>query len=425
MASILLSFVGQQDPFAKTETEGSIATLMRHLVTTGHTFKRVFLLHTDSTRQNAIDTQQWLASEVSTLTQDEIALVPVSAALSQDPINQMFAVQEARQAVEQGRSHQSADDTLDFNASSGTPAMKSAWGILQAAGYAPRSHIWQIRNPNEMQPGQERVFRNDVNVLKDELDIQVIKQQIQDYNYSGAIASLSQSNLSTEAIAALLKSGYYRISRNFNRAYSSLNGVTSSIDPQWLQELAALRQKQPKIQLQEAYFNALTRLKTQKYADFLVDVFRLQEALLYYLAEQCLGLQVSGKRNQADQGWQAIRQLEQGQVYRYLQQYKLPKGDLLRLNEVISRYVVIALLEYYPKHSSTLILIRDLNEYCELRNEAVHGFIGVSEIEDQDRLLTTLRKLMKQVVGISDANPFDRLNQQICTLLDRTIQMTP
>ena len=138
-----------------------------------------------------------------------------------------------------------------------------------------------------------------------------------------------------------------------------------------------------------------------------------------------MGLQVSGKRNQADQGWLAIRQLEQGQVYRYLQQYKLPKGDLLRLNEVISRYVVIALLEYYPKHSSTLILIRDLNEYCELRNEAVHGFIGVSEIEDQDRLLTTLRKLMKQVVGISDTNPFDRLNQQICTLLDRTIQMTP
>ena len=46
-------------------------------------------------------------------------------------------------------------------------------------------------------------------------------------------------------------------------------------------------------------------------------------------------------------------------------------------------------------------------------------------IEDQDRLLMTLRKLMKQVVGISDTNPFDRLNQQICTLLDRTIQMTP
>ncbi len=424
MASILLSFVGQQDPFAKTETEGSIVTLMRHLVTTEHTFKRVFLLHTDSTRQNAIDTQQWLASEVSTLTQDAIALVPVSAALSHDPINQMFAVQEARKAVEQARSHQSADDTLDFNASSGTPAMKSAWGILQAIGYAPRSHIWQIRNPNEMQSGQERVFRNDVNVLKDELDIQVIKQQIQDYNYSGAIATLSQSNLSTEAIAALLQSGYYRISRNFNRAYSSLNGVSKSVDSQWLQELAALRQKQPKIQLQEAYFNALTRLKTQKYADFLVDVFRLQEALLYYLAEQCLGSQVSGKRNQTDPIWQAIQQLEQGKVYHYLQRYKLPKGDLLRLNEAISRYVVIALLEYYPKHSSTLILIRDLNEYCELRNEAVHGFTGVSEIEDQEHLLTTLRKLMKQVVGISDTNPFDRLNQQICMLLDRTIQTT-
>jgi hypothetical protein len=425
MASMILSFVGNQDPHSKHNNEGSIVSLIKHLCQHQVDIQSVWLLHTDSMQQNAIDTKDWLVSEIESLTANAIALIPVSVALSDDPINQWLAVQEARKAVEQARSHQSAEDTLDFNASSGTPAMKSAWGILQATGYAPRSHICQVRNPKEMQSGQARVFRNDVNVLKDELDIQVIKQQIQDYNYSGAIASLSQSNLSTNAIAALLQSGYYRISRNFNRAYSSLDGVANSVDPQWLQELAALRQKQEKIQLQEAYFNALTRLKTQKYADFLVDVFRLQEALLYYLAEQCSGVKLSGKPTQTTQGWQAIKQLEQGQVYRYLQNYKLPKGDLLRLNQAISRYVVIALLEYYPQYSSTLSLIRGLNEYCELRNEAVHGFVGVSEIEDQDQLLMILRKLMKQVVSIPDINPFDRLNQQICDPLDRTMQTTP
>jgi hypothetical protein len=420
MASIILSFVGQQDPFAKTETEGSIVTLVRYLVATQHRLKRVFLLHTDGTRQNAIDTCHWLVSEVPTLTPDTIEISPVSVAFSEDPVNPVLAIQEARKVLHQANVYQDREDCLELNASSGTPAMKTAWSVLQALGYASaHSHVWQIRNPKEMRPGQSQVFYSDFNLLKDELDFQVAKQQIHDYNYSGALVTLGENHFSSSAIRALLKYGYYRISMDFDRAFSCLNGV-AEIEPQWIQEVSLLRQKHPQALLQEVYFNALIRLKNKKYADFLVGLFNLQEGVLYFLVQNQLGSAVSGSPLQKEESWQIIRQAEQGKLYRFLQNYRLPRGDQLDLGRSISRYTLQAIIEYYPELNAILPLIQELNQYSDLRNDSVHGFVGVSEIKHEAKLLSTLRKLMKQVTGISDTNPFDRLNQTICDLIDRS-----
>jgi hypothetical protein len=425
MASIILSFVGQQDPFAKTETEGSIVTLVRHLIASQHTVKRVFLLHTDGTQQNAIDTKTWLTTAPVNLPEAAIAILPVAEDLSHDPVNLLLAAQEARKGIEAATPYLDSGDTLEFNASSGTPVMKSAWSILQAAGYAPRSHIWQVRNPQQMQPGQDHVFQTNVNTFKDEFDLKVMKQQVQDYNYSGALITLKQSHLHTDAIETLLNYGYYRISMDFDRAFSCLNAHPLDINPQWTQEIAPLRQKDPRSLLQEAYFNALIRLKTQKYADFLVGLFKLQEQTLYYLVQAKLSLNISGKPTEQRQSWQVIQQVDQGKLYQFLQTYKLPKGDFLIVNRAISRYVLQAIVEYHHQFASILPLIQSLNQYCELRNEYVHGFAGVSQIEDEATLLTTLRILMQQTCGIPTTNPFDRLNQEICDRLNHAIQSPP
>jgi hypothetical protein len=419
MASIILSFVGNQDPFAKTDSEGSIVTLINYLISQKQLIKRVILLHTEATAPGAIDTQTWLTTTHHIPTEG-IQLVPVDPALSQDPVNLLLAVQAARHGIDQALPYLEPLDTVEFNASSGTPIMKSAWSILQAAGYAPRSHVWQVRNPHEMQPGQERVFRTDVNTLKDEFDLKVIRQQVQDYNYSGALITLKQSNLHAPAIAALLEYGYYRLSMDFDRAFSAINPVATQFDPQWVQEISPLRQKDPRSLLQEAYFNALIRLKTQKYADFLVGLFKLQEQVLYYLVQAKLGYQISGKPGNQSQSWQLIRHIDQGKLYRYLQAYTLPKGDLLMIDRSISRYVLQAIVEYHPQFTTILPLIQNLNQYCELRNEFVHGFAGVSQIDDEANLLITLRKLMQQTCGISAITPFDRLNQQVSDMLDRS-----
>ncbi len=265
------------------------------------------------------------------------------------------------------------------------------------------------------------MFETDVSTLKNEFDLRVIKCQVEDYNYSGALLTLKGSNLINDIATALLEYGHYRISRNFNRAFSSLGSAQGDLYSQWVKEVSPLRQKDAKALLQEAYFSTLIRLKNQKYADFLVGLFSLQENILHFLVNEKLGLQISGKHSQAKQAWQVIKQIDQGKLYQYLQNYILPRGDKLRLGESVSRYVLIGVLDYYPEFSAIMLMIKELNEYCDLRNESVHGFIGVSEIEEEAKLLVTLRNLMKQVTKVPDANPFDCLNQQICNLLDRSI----
>jgi hypothetical protein len=422
MASIILSFVGNQDPYSdNTAQEGSIVTLVNHLLADQNTISRVILLHTKTTGQRAIDTKAWLESAPVNLPESAITILPVDEALSQDPVNLLLAVQEARRGLEQALPYLSPDDSLEFNASSGTPVMKSSWSVLQAAGYAPHSHVWQIRNPREINLGQLRVFKTDVATLKNEFDLRIIKRQVQDYNYSGALLTLKESNLLTDVAAALLKYGHYRISLDFNRAFSSLEPGNCASTSQWVKEASPLRQKDAKALLQEAYFNTLIRLKNQQYAYFLVGLSCLQENILRFLVNDQLGLKISNKRSQIPQFWQAIKQVDQGNLDQHLQNYTLPRGGKLRLNESISRYVLIGILDYYPQFSVIMPLIKELNEYCDLRNESVHGFVGVSEIEEEARLLTTLRQLMKQVTKISDSNPFDRLNQHICDLLDRSI----
>ncbi|MGL5193318.1 MAG: hypothetical protein ACRC8Y_06905, partial [Chroococcales cyanobacterium] len=127
MASIILSFVGNQDPVSdSTGEEGSIVTLVRHLLQEQNvTIKHILLLHTQETQERAELTKGWLEDEPIALPGDYIQLIPVSQALSLDPVNLLLAANEARKGIEQGLQYFSPGDQLQFNASSGTPVMKS------------------------------------------------------------------------------------------------------------------------------------------------------------------------------------------------------------------------------------------------------------------------------------------------------------
>ncbi|MFM7449133.1 MAG: hypothetical protein ACKO24_11105 [Leptolyngbyaceae cyanobacterium] len=421
MPSILLSFVGNQDPFSKNHTEGSIVSLVRHLNAQNHTIIRAILLHTSDTASNAQETQDWLESDLK-LAPAAIALLPVAPEFSADPIDLLLASQAARRAIQTALPCLDASTTLELNASSGTPAMKAAWSIMQAAGYAPHSRIWQVRNPKEARPGQDRVFANSVNILKQEFDLKVIQQQVQDYNYRGALINLNQSGLLTPTLAALLNYGFYRLAFDFDRAFSSLNGCRDAIEPEWMQQIAPLRQGDHRALLKEAYFKALIQLNHHQYEDFLVSLFRLHENILRFLVVEKIGLSISGKRSEQEQSWQVIRLVEQGQLYRHLQDYTLPKGGTLRLGEAISRYVNLAIVEYYPQFAPVVQSLKALNDYCDQRNQSVHELVGVSAIEDEETMLAHLSKVMRQVVGGPVENPFDRLNQQICDRLGSALQ---
>ncbi|WP_298616519.1 hypothetical protein [uncultured Thermosynechococcus sp.] len=101
--------------------------------------------------------------------------------------------------------------------------MKAAWGILQAIETRPRLRLWQVRNPQEIRPGQERVFAVDLNIFRQELDRQVIQQQLKSYNYQGAEISLKNSSIEAPLALALIRYGNYRLAHNYDQAFNAIN----------------------------------------------------------------------------------------------------------------------------------------------------------------------------------------------------------
>lgn len=101
MASIILSFVGKQDPYSDSTTaEGSIVTLVRHLLQEQCVIHRVILLYTVDTEQGALETRDWLLMAPIELEQGAITILPVNELLSNDPVDLLLAVQAARQGID-------------------------------------------------------------------------------------------------------------------------------------------------------------------------------------------------------------------------------------------------------------------------------------------------------------------------------------
>lgn len=419
-SSIVLSFVGKQDPYSEnTNQEGSIATLIRHLLDQKYNIRRVILLHTQDVAQKASDTKHWLQEKPFNLSEENIELVSVGEELSQDPVSLLLAVQEARKGLEKASPYLSKQDRLEFNASSGTPVMKTSWSLLQAAGYACHSSVWQVRNPTKIQDGQPHVFQTNVDTLKNEFDFKVVKRQIEDYNYSGALVSLENSNLSTNLIIALLLYGQYRLAFDFDRAFNSIQPFATYIEPEFLSEIKTLRGKNQIFLFKEVYFKAITKLKNQQYADFLVDVFRFQEGFLRFLVKTKLGFDLPEKLAKTQDFWNKIKQVDAGKLYKFLGNYTLPNGgNFENFKGFPNRLMLMAILECYPQEFARLLEpLQKLNDYCEQRNRCVHSFEGVSELQNGGKIVKILREILLQKTAVPEKIPFNVLNKKICTLL--------
>jgi hypothetical protein len=122
MASIILSFVGNQDPYSvggaspvenRTNEEGSIVTLVKHLADRNKDIIHIFLLFTQDLQERAEITQQWLKEEAKITA--SIELTPVNPALSEDPIDIPLAITAAKQTLTPAKEHASTGDRFEFN----------------------------------------------------------------------------------------------------------------------------------------------------------------------------------------------------------------------------------------------------------------------------------------------------------------------
>ena len=415
MASIIISFVGNQDPYSDhTKEEGSIVTLVKHLIAQKQEIKQILLLGTSGTKERAEFTKEWLHTEIE-IPEASIEISVVAESLSQDPVNILLASNEAKQAIERVKNIITDTDYLELNASSGTPAMKSTWSILQAAGYAPRSHVWQVRNPKEMQAGQDRVFATDVSVLKTEFDRNIIKQQLADYNYSGALATIRSSSLTTPIIEALLNYGHRRRSFDFDRANLAIQVIDKDVAADLSTDIARLRQKDKLSLLQEVYFIAEISIKNSEYCDFLIAVAQFQENFLKYQLAS-LDLPVPDRPQNMHEFWSKLKTIDEGKIFRDLEKARCQKSSIVS-NGNINIPTQIKILELMNVDRKLLDTIESLKNYCEDRNAYIHRLAGVSQIDEAESILRKIKSILKQLTKFPDRNPFDLLNDLILGLL--------
>lgn len=408
MASIILSFVGTQDPYSdRTNEEGSIVTFVKYLSAQNNSITHIFLLFTQDLQERAEITQQWLKEEAKITALVE--LIPVDPALSEDPIDIALATTAAKQALIVARKHAVTGDTFEFNSSSGTPTMKSTWSILQAAGYAPHSRVWQVRDPDRMKQGQERVFATDLSSLKAEFDRNIIQQQLTDYNYSGVLATIEKSELNEELVTALLNYGHRRLCFDFNRAQNAIDKYKKILPDYLFSEIAELRQKDLAALLKELYFGANIKIKNQNYSDFLTIVSQFQENFLRLLMTN-IGLEPPIEHRDISSFWSKVRSFDNGNLYQ-----KLGEDNITTDGWVYVR-TMSKIIEYTDRYTSLLQTSIKLQTYCQDRNNYIHKLEGISQLDKSDVILNDLRHMLKQLTSIPAINTFDRLNQDI---LDR------
>jgi len=415
MASIVLSFVGQQDPFGSKSGEGSIVTLIRALVSQETVIKKVVLIYTEGTATGAKETKEWLVSELG-IDGGDVELVPASWELSNDPTDLLKAAQEARRGLDLARLSMEKGDRVEFNASSGTPAMKSAFSILQAAGYATDGTVWQVRNPNEMREGQLRVFATDVTVLRQEFDRKVIQKQIADYSYAGALESLRFSSLANDRAIALLEYGRCRMAFDFDAAFNRLQAL-DDVPPQLLQEIGDLRQRKLEAIAKELYFNAVIRYANREFSEFLVLLTQFQECVLAFLIKKKLGLDLPNSYQDTFAFWDRVKTVDGGKPLASLRDSYQKKGWQLTMEGFTKRPQLIGLLSCYSDLEQLFGLINFLNEYCEQRNRCVHRFEGISELDHGEEILAKLKRLIRMLVALPNENAFDMLNRLVYSLL--------
>lgn len=410
MASIVLSFIGTQDPYSnQTKEEGSLITLLRFLVSRGTAIARVFLLYTEGTAQNARDTKDHIETEAQ-LQGLAVELLPTSADLSTDPTDLLKAAQEARRGLEAVKRVMEPGDRVEFNASSGTPAMKSAFSLLQAAGYAGNGQVWQVRNPQQMREGQTRVFSTDVDVLRREFDLKRLKQQIQDFNYSGALLQVTDTAFDCPIIRGLLDYGRCRKSFDFNRARDAIAPLEPDIDGRWRREIDALRKGNDGLLLANAYFRLELADKNRDYFTLLTLIATIQEKMLKFAVSRYI--QLPEGREDLNRFWDDLKLLKEGQLLKQLASENIPTAGFPKRPHYFS------ILRFFGERQ--LVEHCDaLDKSCQQRNLWIHDLKGVSDLREVDELLIKVRRLIKPFAQVSlTDNPFEALNAEILERLD-------
>jgi hypothetical protein len=281
----------------------------------------------------------------------------------------------------------------------------------------------------------------------------VIRENAKIYAYHAAVRTLA-SNLEllkafcpAASLHAVCTYAHQRLNFNFEEAQAALAPALDAARHEDLSALALSESEhygQTEWLLREILFNAEVRLRTGAYGDFLVRVFRFDEAILRYMARKRLGARLVDRKGEPDENGEFLDPDWLGEkpgLQDYFDSKHVRRGDD-RVSA--NRFVLNLTVAYLARQQDDQAInqarkkLGKLQQLSSVRNKsfAVHTFDGVSpqriaaafpghdDAEGSEAQLNQIVDRMREVCELATGqpvaaiNPYDRINTMIEDLLD-------
>lgn len=337
-----------------------------------------------------------------------------------------------------------ADARIYMEVSGGTPAM-TAMLILMGVEVFGQDVITLYMDRDSDLPYQigvaEALFaRKTREILRNQMNLYAYSVARQTVMKSGRLLTSDENR--RDLISKLLGYADRRLAFDYKRAGEELQGcyIVGKHQAQiryWQRELA---ERQTSHNLAELIHSAQIKLSQGEYADFTQRLFRFQEAILRYMAEQ-MGIEYGKDTAYLSDTWRS----KQAGLDAYLKSYQrgadgkiLSSGNSpleVDTKRTLNRYSLGAIVDYFIQQpgwthwQGTTEKIFRLSSVADLRNKGIagHGFEGISrkDIEDaygdnSEQLIAHLKEIYNDVfpeAAIGD-NPYDTINKLILDLIE-------
>jgi len=438
LKNILISFVGNHDPYGSGDTEGPLLTLAG-----SRDFDDIYLFPSGKMPGcSEKDCTEGKAREACSLLEKKYSH-PVNCyvypLILDDPTDFAQILQEMKKYLSQIIDHYKGGKVcFNLNCTSGTQQMSACAYVVANAGYIPGVKLWQVRNPHVLKgkgsENAERVIKIKSHFVEEENILSRIRQYLGEFNFS----LLGKECQRLENISAYLeRKGKARLAGSvfnawhlwdcmqFRGAQKQLQGVRDRIEDTvgsrdliriidkqaaFLEKIIQGGEKENAENLTEIYFNALRCNARGSYFDVLARTWRICEGILYYRLRENWEIDPRNPLGSPDRelGRNIADHLGASQSNNINNSLNITKADIV-LKQVIKDEVYMDFMKStsvsaYEKRSTdrkevTLDSLRDTIRKQRNSSIIAHGMEPVRDLDARNCIVLTEAMLKKFVKG--------------------------
>jgi hypothetical protein len=331
------------------------------------------------------------------------------------------------------------DDTrLYLEITGGTPAMTSMMVVAGVEVFGRRTHTLYvergIERPYRVGIGRRFFSRRAQATLRTQLELHAyaVAQEMVRQERDLIARDVERQRL----ILALIEYADRRLSFDFERAKTALHHAheyaTGDVQARIQYRQRELAEQASETLIAELVHSTRIKYRLGDYADFTQRLFRFQEAVFRYLAEQ-MGMEYA---DPADNEYISISWIEGLPALKtFLADYDLGSGRRgVDLKRSLNRMSLGAIVDYFVQHVPDWTVLKTivpeihrLSRVARLLNKGLagHGFEGIGRQDlavafgdEADRIISVVEDIYTTVFEAPlDASPYDRVNDLILELL--------